>query len=1005
MDVHRCRFVPYPSRPINTLAFSHPSDIARDTPSDLRLALGRNNGDLEIWNPLGGAWLQEIVLKGATGTTIEQVAWTQDILAYTRDPASPVEKGNLRLFSSGGSNSITEWDLASGTPKRQVQTNSEDIWCFAAQPQIRHVEGGDDLDAGAGSQLLAAGCGNGSVILFSTADDDLRYLRSLPTPASSRAKVLSVTWRDRKTIVAGYDDSTIRVFDVPTRSIVRNMSLGKPVEGNETVAWAVKCLPDGTILSGDSTGELKIWNSRNYSLSQRLKTHQADILDISTSFNGDMIFTVGVDRRTVAYMPTGNAAGAKFQRWAELSHKRYHNHDVKCSASFESKDLSVLVSGGIDAIPVITPIRRFQSENHRSLAHLPQKSQISTSTISRVFVAWWDREITLYHVPAHGPPADPSLPQRYTDLPSYQVMTRLSLQHKEALEDVQISERGDILVAATVNRLKLFQLRKALTAGKPTIRTKQIELPSAIGKLGGRRAGVSPDGRWLFVIRRDNTIVLAKISYPKDPKQPPTFHENITKLYRSARPSAQTSLASHTEAITQVAFSSDGRILAIGCLDGSIDTWVLEGYEDTSPIRSEGPSDEPSDLSSDSSSDEDDDDEDVAPVTHGQKWIRNTSGSSFPRLDSAILVLTFRPSSMSTPQNTSADGEANIGLHATRSNPHPVAHKLPNADVKLFALTATHQLVEFDVSTSSLSDWSRRNPPQYLPESLTKQTHRVVGCFWDANDLVNRGERLWLYGHNYLVMVDVSRDFPPHLDTPFKSQNLSDLRNGQKGRLGPYDVLQPAREGADGPTNIEQKLLNAVENQQYFDYQQSPNKKRKRQHPTNGAGGEMKPSDRTDGVGSEIRKFTSTGKHTEIIDIDHPSHENHDNEVNQDQTYALVQLRRKDGNQNLHGGNDENNMGGDGSGVPSQTMHSVELQDESPKALSFCTHSYNSILGIGILGPQDPAAIEPAVKDLTTAGSAAAPCSTRPRLEIVIVERSIWDMPQVPRFDGGDWGS
>ncbi|KIV94160.1 hypothetical protein PV10_01953 [Exophiala mesophila] len=1004
MDVHRCRFVPYPSRPINTLAFSHPSDVSRDTPTDLRLALGRNNGDLEIWNPLGGAWLQEVVFKGAKDTTIEQVAWTQDILAYTHDSASPFDKGNLRLFSTGGSDSITEWDLASGTPRRLVHTDSQDIWCFAAQPQISHAEAGDDLDAGAGSQLLAAGCGNGSVILFSTADDDLRYLRSLPTPASSKAKVLSVTWRDRKTIVAGYDDSTIRVFDVPTRSIVRNMSLGKPVEGNETVAWALKCLPDGTILSGDSTGELKIWNSKNYSLSQRLKTHQADILDISASSKGDMIFTVGVDRRTVAYMPTGNITGTKFQRWAELSHKRYHNHDVKCSASFESKDLSILVSGGIDGVPVVTPIRRYQSENHISLTHLPQKPQLSTSTSSRVFVAWWDREITVYHLPAHSPSVNTALPRN----PTYQVMTRLSLQHKEALEDVQISERGDILVAATANRLKLFQLRKAFAAGRPTIRTKQIELPSLIGKLGGRQAAVSPDGRWLFVIRRDNTINLVKIVYPKDPKQPPILHENITKLYRSARPRNQTCLASHAETITQVAFSSDGRILAIGCLDGSIDTWVLEGHEDTSPIPSNGTSSgRPSDSSSESSSDEDDDDDDdVAPVTHGQKWVRNTSGSSLPRLDSAIIVLTFRPSSMSTPHKASANGESNIGLHATRRNPHPVAHKLPNADVKLFALTATHQLFEFDVFTNSLSDWSRRNPPEYLPESLRKQTHRVVGCFWDTNDLVQRGERLWLYGHNYLVMVDVSRDFPQGSDTKFKSQDTSDLKSGQKGRLGPYDVLEPALNGTSTPTTRDYESIDAGENPLHSIYQPSPSKKRKRQHSTNGAGAEMKPSDRGDGMGSGMRKFTSTGEHAEIINIDNPGHENRDSEASPVQIDNLVQLRRNGGDQKPHGGNDEDGIGGDPSGILSHTSHSARLQDQSSSPLSFYTHSYNSILGIGILGPQGSPILEQPVKNLTDDGSATRLLPTPgPRLEVVIVERSIWDMPHVPRFDGGDWGS
>jgi len=151
MDIHRCRFVPYPPQPVNALAFSHPSDPKRRSPSDLRLAVGRNNGDLEIWNPLHGNWTQEIVLKGASGTIVEQVAWTQDVIDAT-------ERGPLRLFSTGGSTSVVEWDLNTGVPKRQVEGNFGDIWCFAAQPQAKSP--GDDPVP---SQLLAAGCNTSRV--------------------------------------------------------------------------------------------------------------------------------------------------------------------------------------------------------------------------------------------------------------------------------------------------------------------------------------------------------------------------------------------------------------------------------------------------------------------------------------------------------------------------------------------------------------------------------------------------------------------------------------------------------------------------------------------------------------------------------------------------------------------------------------------------------------------------------------------------------------------------
>jgi U3 small nucleolar RNA-associated protein 4 len=46
----------------------------------------------------------------------------------------------------------------------------------------------------------------------------------------------------------------------------------------DTLIWTVKVLSDGTIISGDSTGSLKIWESQFWSLTQSFQVHKADIL-------------------------------------------------------------------------------------------------------------------------------------------------------------------------------------------------------------------------------------------------------------------------------------------------------------------------------------------------------------------------------------------------------------------------------------------------------------------------------------------------------------------------------------------------------------------------------------------------------------------------------------------------------------------------------------------------------------------------------------------------------
>ncbi|KAK5050780.1 hypothetical protein LTR84_003339 [Exophiala bonariae] len=989
MDIHRCRFVPYPPQPINYLAFSHPSDPKQKSPSDLRLAVGRNNGDIEIWNPLHGNWTQDIILKDAPNSAIEQIAWTQDVI-------SPTESGPLRLFSTGGSTSVVEWNLETGVPKRKVEGNLGDIWCFAAQPQQQPYSPNENA---ASSQLLAAGCNNGSIVLFTTEDDDLRYIQALPPPPTKKPRVLTITWRDRNTIVAGYDDSMIRVIDVPTRTITRHMSLGKPVDGNDTIVWTVKCLPNGTIISGDSSGELKIWDPQNYSLLQRLRSHDADILAVTTNFAGDMIFSLGVDRRTVTYKPVETNSSKRITSWAAISHRRYHRHDIKCATAFERTDMSVLVSGGMDATPIVTPIKRSQSEKHLTLSHLPQKPQISASTRSRLFISWWDNVIAVYHISRRRTPEQNFFDSEQFEAEdsSYEPLTKVVLKGNHAIQDAQIANNGQLIIVITNDQVKLFQLRKTTVTGKPAIRTRQIELPSFITRLGGRLGGFTPDGKWLYIVRNDNAIVLLKILLSSDPRQPPTAHLKSTKLYRPSQPQPSTALGDHHRIITQVSFSSDSRILAVGDLSGAINTWILEGHEDVDFVETiSNRSDKSSGASSDASSDEEEeDDDDIAPVVHGQKWIRNPSGPSLPQLDSAILMLTFRPSLPGSPSQSTS---TNLGLHATRRNPHPVSQEFPTTDVKLVALTANHQLTEFEVMSNRLSDWTRRNPSRYLPSSFTRLKDRVMGSFWDVTDRRNRGERLWLYSHNYLFMFDMSRDLPRviyHGNETHKTPRTANSKDGNKTTLGKYQVLDPIANGVQqSPSKTRSEKRSQSQSEDKAVQSTVGVKKRRRSRPfhkSSGAGDPIITAERPGGFGSNVVKFQNNSDDEETFDIDTAMDEADNNTDDVDmgdyeENDALVIMRRGE----IEAGHDTNGADNESSN-PKPSIR---------RPHHYLTTEYTSILGIAVIGPDnsesmtttDPSPEHP-TNGLTTSQN------NNNGLELVIVERPMYDVEQVPRFD------
>src|SRR5579871_2700275 len=134
MDVHRSRFIPYPPSAINALAFSHSTGQelnGRET--FLRLAVGRANGDIEIWNPLNGAWVQETIFHGGRDRSVEGLVWIQE--PEDIDSKSNKIIGRLRLFSIGYSSTVTEWDLSKGMPIRTSSGNYGEVWCLAAQPR------------------------------------------------------------------------------------------------------------------------------------------------------------------------------------------------------------------------------------------------------------------------------------------------------------------------------------------------------------------------------------------------------------------------------------------------------------------------------------------------------------------------------------------------------------------------------------------------------------------------------------------------------------------------------------------------------------------------------------------------------------------------------------------------------------------------------------------------------------------------------------------------------
>ena len=969
MDVHRCRFVPYPSSAINALAFSHHSslDARSKPPTTLRLALGRANGDIEIWNPLNGAWLQEGILRGGKDRSIEGLAWVSD--PVEQDKRGYKTPGKIRLFSIGYSQVVTEWDLMAGRPLRHSPGNYGEIWCMAAQPKdrlpqktsSRSDEEQSALETQAQIQNIAVGCADGSIVLLSTAGEDLHFDRVLGRPSKKKTRVLSLTFQDRHTIVAGHADSAIRIYDVRGRQLIRTMTLGGgPRNGpKETLVWSVKVLRSGTIISGDSTGTVSFWDGKQYALLQRLKGHEADILDIAVSADGRSVFSGGMDRRVVQYRISGSPQQGQKARWEKSSHNRVHQNDVKTMATYEAKGFSVLAAGGLDTHIVIIPLQQYGREYHRTLPNLPQQLPMASASSKNLLASWWDRQVNIWSLPgsyAHSEERhmSSSVPQSE----GRQLVAKIALQGEESITSADIATTGDLLVVSTTAETKIFRLR--LRDG--LVKVQKLAAQTHLASLGAKIIKFSPNKHWLLAVDLDSSLQLFRIVEDERSKLKFQILPKPVKLARITRGSVPEnylhgSLGSYDRSVGCVAFSSDSRILAVGDLSGYIDTWVLDGPEDPFHGTEDAHDDDASSSTDDSGSDE----EVHSSVVFGQHWIRNPAGNSFPKLPTTPLLLSFR---CSTNQENINIPNHSMPVHPTRHNPYPDSHDLPDSEDRLLVVTADNNLREFNVLAGKLSDWSRRNPHSCLPQEYRNLRDRAKGLIWDIN---NHSERVWVYGINWLWMFDLSQDLPL-----VKTQQERVTKSQVSDTTPVGGNLKRKRQAkGNGDSTGRAKLKNDT-----------------------GAGSRMPEHDLKTSISQHFYK--TSGKdisNTKAISVDQASPDLSDSEddFHAKEQLALLSLRRDgtDGNEAMQDTDNHEDVGED------ETDGRVARHRRSRPPF-WHTYKYRPILGIVPLGGETPGG----GTDGEGKSEAQEVDDILKGVEVALVERPLWDMDLPARYHG-----
>lgn len=504
---------------------------------------------------------------------------------------------------------------------------------------------------------VAAGCEDGSVRIYRSATaansdnndlDNAPCLELVSTLPSVGAAVLSIAWLPGidgtlkgSVIYVGVADGTIRkmectsssdfnssrsnynphamstgyVFDQST-SLQWKASLRMTVENRgrrtATKIWALKALNDGTVISGDSMGNVQFWDGKYGTLMQSMEhnPHNADVLDVAVSLDENKVMASGIDSKVVCieripFSEHGRMKGGerpKQSKWVMTHQQRSHTHDV-CSLAMvyttdhadgsfgsvassltrakkmnaagtditsnttsASNHKELLCSGGVDTKVCSYFVANMKKYRAQIAYKYPTSAPIALSRLPRLLSIMRSDKIDFYHLCDEANAMGAQDEER-----AY--LGSVSIQSSHNLISFDVSQDGKYLAVSNAAGLLLFQLDLVDTFDENGDATKII-VPKEIKFPANTIVASAPCSRIKF--GKDGLLVCATTRGPIHLLQLGIQGEDDDGA-KSSDNSAMTVKLSHTLTqhmessssikklpISQLTISSDGRWLAVG---------------------------------------------------------------------------------------------------------------------------------------------------------------------------------------------------------------------------------------------------------------------------------------------------------------------------------------------------------------------------------------------------------------------------------------------------------